>query len=314
MGAQPGGAAVAEVAARSGASAAGTAESSTTSPAGGATTPASASSPRPPEPRRPRHDVQGRAAALHSGLAHSLVILLRAMGTPRQVFRKLPRAVAKFCTTSTMEVVESGDVGDHPLRLHAGYAHSRLDCLYAQGLLSAVPTIFGLPRRASCTTSASPTASGLRLPPDLGRRPGPRRRRRPHARGPELDALRGQLPDPAVGGYRPRRQRRRRHRARPHRRPGRRGRLAPPTCSPSRTGRRRPAGAQRRVPDGRRRRPWPRRSSTTGPGPGCAVVVDVASARRAQPAGRASTGGNGVMGDETRCSPRTPATPPPRWT
>ena len=48
------------------------------------------------------------AAALQTGLAHSIVILLRAMGTPRQVFRQLPRAVAKFSTTSTMEIVESG--------------------------------------------------------------------------------------------------------------------------------------------------------------------------------------------------------------
>src|SRR4051794_7987020 len=30
------------------------------------------------------------ASALQSGLAHSLVLLLRAMGTPRQVFRQLP--------------------------------------------------------------------------------------------------------------------------------------------------------------------------------------------------------------------------------
>ena len=86
------------------------------------------------------------AAALHSGLAHGLVILLRAMGSPRQVIRKLPRAVAKFSTTSTMEVVESGATSATiTFRLHAGYTHSRLDCRYAQGLLTTVPTVFGLP-------------------------------------------------------------------------------------------------------------------------------------------------------------------------
>ena len=61
------------------------------------------------------------AAALQSGLAHSLVILLRAMGTPRQVFRQLPRAVAKFSTTSTMEVLEAGATSATiRFRLHDG--------------------------------------------------------------------------------------------------------------------------------------------------------------------------------------------------
>jgi diguanylate cyclase (GGDEF)-like protein len=86
------------------------------------------------------------AAALHSGLAHSLVLVLRAMGTPRQVFRQLPRAVAKFSTTSTMELVASGATSaTFAFRLHEGYVHSRLDCRYAQGLLTTVPTVFGLP-------------------------------------------------------------------------------------------------------------------------------------------------------------------------
>ena len=86
------------------------------------------------------------AAALHCGLAHSIVILLRAMGSPRQVIRKLPRAVAKFSTTSTMEVVESGATSATiAFRLHEGYDHSRLDCRYAQGLITTVPTVFGLP-------------------------------------------------------------------------------------------------------------------------------------------------------------------------
>jgi diguanylate cyclase (GGDEF)-like protein len=86
------------------------------------------------------------AAALHSGLAHSLVLVLRAMGTPRQVIRSLPRAVAKFSTTSTMELVESGATwATISFRLHEGYVHSRLDCRYAQGLLTTVPTVFGLP-------------------------------------------------------------------------------------------------------------------------------------------------------------------------
>jgi diguanylate cyclase (GGDEF)-like protein len=86
------------------------------------------------------------STALHSGLAHSIVLLLRAMGTPRQVIRQLPRAVAKFSTTSTMEILESGvTAATVRFRLHDGYQHSRLDCDYAQGLLTTVPTIFDLP-------------------------------------------------------------------------------------------------------------------------------------------------------------------------
>ena len=85
------------------------------------------------------------AAALHSGLAHGLVILLRAMGSPRQVYRQIPRAVAKFSTTSTMRMLEVGATSATiHYTLHDGFEHSRLDCIYAQGLLTTVPTVFGL--------------------------------------------------------------------------------------------------------------------------------------------------------------------------
>src|SRR3712207_5515544 len=85
------------------------------------------------------------ASSLKNGLNSSMVLLLRAMGTPRQVFRKLPRAVAKFSTTSTMEVLDAGATSATiRYTLHEGYRHSRLDCIYAQGLFSVVPTIFGL--------------------------------------------------------------------------------------------------------------------------------------------------------------------------
>ena len=224
------------------------------------------------------------AAALHSGLAHALVILLRAMGSPRQVIRKLPRAVAKFSTTSTMEVVESGATSATiAFRLHEGYDHSRLDCRYAQGLLTTVPTVFGLPPAQivhdECESDGFPV---VHLPPDLGTpvpAPAPAHRR-PHRRGRAQRPARAAA-HPAVRGYRPRRQRRPRHGAAPHRRPGRR--VGPRPRLPARRrrpGRRRPAGARRRRSrrPGRRpgRRP-PRRGRNSATG---AVVVDVASARR----------------------------------
>ncbi|MCW2634630.1 MAG: Diguanylate cyclase protein [Blastococcus sp.] len=136
------------------------------------------------------------ASALHSGLAHSLVLLLRAMGSPRQVIQRLPRAVAKFSTTSTMEIVESGAVSATiRYRLHPGYLHSRLDCEYAQGLITTVPTVFGLPAARivhdECESDGHP-ACVYHLSWD--RRAKLRRRRRDDAAAsPELTALRGQL-------------------------------------------------------------------------------------------------------------------------
>jgi diguanylate cyclase (GGDEF)-like protein len=136
------------------------------------------------------------AAALQSGLAHSLVILLRAMGTPRQVFRKLPRAVAKFSTTSSMEVLEAGATSATiRYTLNEGYAHSRLDCMYAQGLLSVVPTIFGLAEARithdECESDGHPACVYEVTWDRRGRLP--RRRGGRTGEDAELTALRGQL-------------------------------------------------------------------------------------------------------------------------
>jgi diguanylate cyclase (GGDEF)-like protein len=87
----------------------------------------------------------GREALAH-GMNPGLVLLVRAIGSPRQVYRQLPRAVAKFSTTSTMEILESGAAhATIRFTLHEGYVHSRLDCDYARGLIGMVPAIFGLP-------------------------------------------------------------------------------------------------------------------------------------------------------------------------
>jgi diguanylate cyclase (GGDEF)-like protein len=144
----------------------------------------------------PRTMYRVGAAALRSGLAHSLVILLRAMGSPRQVFRQLPRAVTKFSTTSTMEMLDvSATSAIIRYRLHEGYVHSRLDCEYAQGLLSTVPAIFGLPPAEivhdECESDGHP-ACIYRLTWERRSRL-PRRRRDDAADNPELNALRGQL-------------------------------------------------------------------------------------------------------------------------
>jgi diguanylate cyclase (GGDEF)-like protein len=135
------------------------------------------------------------ASALQSGLANSIVLLLRAMGSPRQVLRQLPRAVTKFSTTSTMQVLEVGPTSATiRYQLHEGYAHSRLDCDYAQGLITNVPVIFGLPPARivhdECESDGH-AACVYELSWERRRRFG--RRRDDAAVDPELAALRGQL-------------------------------------------------------------------------------------------------------------------------
>ena len=150
--------------------------------------------------RRPRHDVpRRRRGAATRAAARRSCSLVRAIGSPRQVFRQLPRAVAKFSHD-----VDDGDRrGRSRRRHHPLHAARAATCTPAwtattsQGLLSMVPDdLRPAPRRRCCTTSASPTAS----PPASTTSPGTGagrlvRRRRSDADGidPELVALRSQL-------------------------------------------------------------------------------------------------------------------------
>ena len=136
------------------------------------------------------------ATALSRGINPSVVLVLRAMGSPRQVFRRLPSAVPKFSTTSTMEVIECGAThATVSFTLHEGYEHSRLDCQYAQGLLTSVPVLFGLPParivHGECESDGSPTCLYHLTWNPRGRAPW-RRPRRATA-DLELVALRAQL-------------------------------------------------------------------------------------------------------------------------
>nr|WP_297424459.1 EAL domain-containing protein [uncultured Actinotalea sp.] len=102
------------------------------------------------------------AAAVHHGAHHALVLVLRGLGSPRAVFRVLHRAVAKFTTTSTMQVLGTTRTSaELDYRLHEGFEHSRLDCEYAQGLFEAIPTMFGLPpgrvEHAQCQSDGFPS-------------------------------------------------------------------------------------------------------------------------------------------------------------
>ena len=142
---------------------------------------------------RPEAMFEVGSSALSNGLSPTLMTVLRRLGSPQQVFRSLPRAVAKFSTTSTMEVLEIGRThGTIRYELHEGYPHSRLDCLYAQGLLSTVPLVFGLPAarvlHEECESDGYPAC--LYHVTWARQR---RWRRRPETVDPELEVLRLQL-------------------------------------------------------------------------------------------------------------------------
>ena len=74
-----------------------------------------------------------------------LKMLLRALGSPGQVLRRVAQTAPKFMTVCTME---AGEVGpNHAVityRLHDGFTPNRYDCELNQGLLSQVSVLFGL--------------------------------------------------------------------------------------------------------------------------------------------------------------------------
>jgi len=95
----------------------------------------------------PRTAFEIGATGLNHGVHPAIVPLLRAFGSPREVYRQLPLTVPKFTTTSSMDAVDCTDTtATIRYTLHPGFAPSRLDCDYAQGLFAAVPCMFGLPR------------------------------------------------------------------------------------------------------------------------------------------------------------------------
>jgi diguanylate cyclase (GGDEF)-like protein len=136
------------------------------------------------------------AAAIVHGAHHALILVVRSLGSPRAVFRALHRAVPKFTTTSTMEVLSTTRTSaELDYRLHDGYEHSRLDCEYAQGLFESIPTVFGLPparvEHPQCQSDGFPTC---RYSVTWAQRRGRFARRGfGTERDVELRALRGQM-------------------------------------------------------------------------------------------------------------------------
>ncbi len=136
---------------------------------------------------------------IRQNTAPSVVLAMRALGTPEKIFRMLPRNVAKYSTTSTMTLLASGrDTATFSFVLHDGYEHSRLDCLYARGLIASVPEGFGRPAATivhdECESDGAPACIyqvSWQRPPRLWRRA----RAEATAADLETAALRRQLQD-----------------------------------------------------------------------------------------------------------------------
>ncbi|GGI06546.1 EAL domain-containing protein [Egicoccus halophilus] len=141
----------------------------------------------------------GATALANTSLAPAIVLLIRTLGSPQQVFRQLPSAVTKFSTTSTMTMLEVGKQhAEIVYVLHDGYVHSRLDCDYARGLISTVPAFFGLPAaHVEHLACESDGADACHYRVTWRTRPRWWQRRRgtsiPAPTSTELRALRGQL-------------------------------------------------------------------------------------------------------------------------
>jgi diguanylate cyclase (GGDEF)-like protein/putative nucleotidyltransferase with HDIG domain len=86
------------------------------------------------------------AAGLDFNLAHGVKISLRALGTPRLIYKNIVRASSKFTLTHRMECDE---IGAHHARIRyfdiSGYGYHPGDCGLNIGYLSSAPVLFGLP-------------------------------------------------------------------------------------------------------------------------------------------------------------------------
>src|SRR2546421_7311645 len=77
--------------------------------------------------------------AVSEQVGGALKMLLRALGSPGPVLRRIAQTASKFMTVCTMEAPEVGT--NHAVityRLHEGLTPNRLDCEYNMGLLTQV--------------------------------------------------------------------------------------------------------------------------------------------------------------------------------
>jgi diguanylate cyclase (GGDEF)-like protein/putative nucleotidyltransferase with HDIG domain len=95
------------------------------------------------DPLAARHIGQ---AGMNFDVAPALKISLRALGSPRLIYKNIGRTCSKFTTTHRMEALE---VGSHYARIAytdvTGTGYRAADCELNVGFLSCCPLLFGLP-------------------------------------------------------------------------------------------------------------------------------------------------------------------------
>lgn len=86
-------------------------------------------------------------AALDLQVAAGLKVALRALGSPRLLYKNVARANAKFSARHVLELLELGSTHARMCfrDIGGGEVHP-LDCEYTRGLLACAPGLFGLPR------------------------------------------------------------------------------------------------------------------------------------------------------------------------
>jgi diguanylate cyclase (GGDEF)-like protein len=103
----------------------------------------------------------GGQALLQPGSGSDVAALLRSLGTPGEVLRRMPQVAAKLCTVVDMEAIDTGD-GFGLVRAvsHPGFSRYPALCEYTAGLLAQVPTLFDLPEadvvEVQCETRGDP--------------------------------------------------------------------------------------------------------------------------------------------------------------
>ncbi|WP_372530575.1 putative bifunctional diguanylate cyclase/phosphodiesterase [Euzebya sp.] len=137
------------------------------------------------------------AEALRHGLNPALVLVARALDTTRQVYGRLPDVVERFTSAAEAAALETGPT--HAVirfRVRDGHRPDRAVCTFAEGLVSIVPQVFGLPRARTthhiCQVDGHP-ACIFRVGWQPRSRLPWRRRDRSSGNQAELVALRGQL-------------------------------------------------------------------------------------------------------------------------
>ena len=117
----------------------------------------------------------GYQSILHREFGYWQKILVRFFSSPRRILRRLNLLNARLNSTKVVELV-SDSPWHAVVRWHwtEGAVASKDICLYNQGIYSAIPTVWDVPRRGSRSGPAGSTATTTARSTFPGRRTGAR--------------------------------------------------------------------------------------------------------------------------------------------